>query len=656
LNFKQKKSFTVAAVLILIAIVVSFYCGAQRWQREADNKNVEVLVDLANISDVAARENKTVKQVITEIAPYISGVVYKEQTIADMQSTGQGLLVSAQQFALNQQIDLSQKNRYNYLIFYQKEDYERVLKQLQTKMPEAYVAPYEGPDNYYGDAYIIETSLSNNNLTSTGLGFSRTILDGIYSCGLRVVPQIRSWPDGNQKAVDVLVENLQDYDLIAVGFNDAALPGVTLPVKEWSEISKRLATAIQSLGAPLVTVEFYKQSGIDTLGLKMDQQVVRMHPIPDKEIETGANVYKNVDRFQLAASERNLHVLLVRFLPDQGVAGNIPYLKSIDTALQVKGLSLGGLQMPQPLHTQPVLLFIICLGVLAGAWMLLKKLHFGRSTYFFIGLGFLALVGLTGIGNYDMIRKLFALGAVLVFPTLSVITFMPRKKITPLRAVLLLLITTVFSLIGAVMMVGILADGNYMLTLKQFSGVKVAHLLPLVLIGLYFWLFADRNKSSYQTLQDTMDRPVKVKYLILCAVIVGVLGIYLMRTGNDSLSVSSLERSFRSIMDQVLGVRPRTKEFLIGHPLLLLSFYLGYKERHLPLILIGSIGQVSLVNTFAHIHTPLMISLLRTINGLWLGIILGLALIAVVIVGVKLFKKYVAYDRRQQTRAFSDRE
>ncbi|MCJ7645350.1 DUF5693 family protein, partial [bacterium] len=42
------------------------------------------------------------------------------------------------------------------------------------------------------------------------------------------------------------------------------------------------------------------------------------------------------------------------------------------------------------------------------------------------------------------------------------------------------------------------------------------------------------------------------------------------------------------------------------------------------------IGQVSIINSFCHAHTPLVISLGRTINGIWLGIIVGVLLVAIV--------------------------
>ena len=49
----------------------------------------------------------------------------------------------------------------------------------------------------------------------------------------------------------------------------------------------------------------------------------------------------------------------------------------------------------------------------------------------------------------------------------------------------------------------------------------------------------------------------------------------------------------------------------------------------LPLLLVGVIGQVGMLNSFCHLHTPIRVTLLRTWNGLWLGALLGLILAAV---------------------------
>ncbi|MEG0579346.1 MAG: DUF5693 family protein, partial [Niameybacter sp.] len=112
------------------------------------------------------------------------------------------------------------------------------------------------------------------------------------------------------------------------------------------------------------------------------------------------------------------------------------------------------------------------------------------------------------------------------------------------------------------------------------------------------------------------------------------------RTGNSG-SISALELSFRQFLDTTLGVRPRTKEFLIGHPMMMVMLYYGYKEKYIPLLALGAIGQISLVNTYAHIHTPVLISLIRMGYGLIFGIVIGLIFIyATKLIG-KVINKWV---------------
>ena len=71
-------------------------------------------------------------------------------------------------------------------------------------------------------------------------------------------------------------------------------------------------------------------------------------------------------------------------------------------------------------------------------------------------------------------------------------------------------------------------------------------------------------------------------------------------------------------------------------------FYYGATRGKWFLSIPAVIGQVSLVNTYAHIHTALVMSLRRSLNGLVLGIILGIVAIVVIELALKLWKKYVA--------------
>lgn len=205
------------------------------------------------------------------------------------------------------------------------------------------------------------------------------------------------------------------------------------------------------------------------------------------------------------------------------------------------------------------------------------------------------------------------------------------------RSVVALLILCALSYIGAVLMVGLLADVLFMLKLDQFIGVKIAHVIPIVVVPfiLYIW----NTEKPLQTVKQLLDKALDYKWAALAAIVAVAGFIYISRTGNTTAELSAAEAGMRNFLNDVLGVRPRSKEFLIGYPLTLLLFWLGASSRNWILTIPAVIGQVSLVNTYAHIHTALLISLQRSFNGLVLGIVIGLLLILAVQLLIKLYHR-----------------
>ena len=193
------------------------------------------------------------------------------------------------------------------------------------------------------------------------------------------------------------------------------------------------------------------------------------------------------------------------------------------------------------------------------------------------------------------------------------------------------------SFLGAIFMVGLLSDTSFMLKLDGFAGVKIAHVIPIVAVP--FILFILNDEHPLNVVKEILDKAVTYKWGILAAVLAVCGYIYISRTGNTTAELSTAESTMRQTLTDILGVRPRSKEFLIGYPFTMLLFYLGASKKNWVLTLPAVIGQVSLVNTYAHIHTPLLISLHRSFNGLALGLLIGIIAIA----GVKC----VDYCRRR---------
>ncbi|MFB6285098.1 MAG: DUF5693 family protein [Candidatus Bipolaricaulia bacterium] len=174
------------------------------------------------------------------------------------------------------------------------------------------------------------------------------------------------------------------------------------------------------------------------------------------------------------------------------------------------------------------------------------------------------------------------------------------------------------SILGGFAAAAVLSDASHFLGLRDIPGVKPALAVPVA--GASLMALSHVSWRSW--------RPVDV------AVWVGVgaaLLVALLRSGNFSIiPVPDLERELRNVLEQLLIVRPRFKEFLIGHPALLLWISLGairWRAWAVGLLALGMLGQASIVNSFLHLHTPLWVSLLRTFHGLWLGLLFGLPLI-----------------------------
>ncbi|EFM09045.1 conserved hypothetical protein [Paenibacillus curdlanolyticus YK9] len=207
------------------------------------------------------------------------------------------------------------------------------------------------------------------------------------------------------------------------------------------------------------------------------------------------------------------------------------------------------------------------------------------------------------------------------------------------NAVVLFIVTSLISLLGVPFVFGLLNNIKYSLVLQQFRGVSLLHIAPIGLVALYVFLYTGTSVLA------NLRRLLSIQITVFWIAVVGILGIvglyYLSRTGNAG-HASSLEMLMRNTLETTFGVRPRSKEFLLAHPLLLLGLFLALRYRAAwVLIIVGSIGQLSMVDTFAHIHTPMHISLIRDLLGLGLGAIIGCVLIAVWQIGEGVWHRWL---------------
>src|SRR3972149_3069782 len=184
------------------------------------------------------------------------------------------------------------------------------------------------------------------------------------------------------------------------------------------------------------------------------------------------------------------------------------------------------------------------------------------------------------------------------------------------------------SAVTGVLVAALLTGWPFMLAINTFLGVKVAHVIPPVLVG-FLLAFGGRPggiRSPVRQIWHWLDRPLRLQYAVI-AVLGAVLAVMLLvRSGNFGLPVFGPEVQLREALEDLLVARPRTKGVLIGHPALMLAAgdaALRLRAAVIPLAIVGAIGQAGLINSFSHIHTPLVLVVLRTFYALIIGSLLG---------------------------------
>lgn len=180
------------------------------------------------------------------------------------------------------------------------------------------------------------------------------------------------------------------------------------------------------------------------------------------------------------------------------------------------------------------------------------------------------------------------------------------------------------SLCGALLLAAVGSERNTLLALTPFAGVAATLVVPPVLFLLWVML---RERSPAGWVKQLWHQPIRLGDVLLALVGLALLALVLLRRGNfPVIAASDAELGVRALLSDYFA-RPRFKE-LIGHPLAVLALLNPHWPRWLRglLLTVGVVALSSILNSFAHYHTPLLVSLERTLVALVLGFILGLVL------------------------------
>lgn len=649
----------ICGILLVLSLLAAACTLFLRIRAEASSREVELVVDYNEIAALASWQGKPMADVLATLREHgATGVALQEETLNTL--LAQGVITILPHQEMSAPAALNAKDWAP----------DEQVFDIQTSGLHTNLWLFAALQRAYAPANVSASPPSRifvagprDMVSNLGLGLAQAKVDCIRQAGLRVIPRLHG---GNLVSTDSLRASLDAVQrmIAAPGgkypyygtiiFDGSVVPG-------YRQLIPDLARLLRERKMIYGSIEFGKQKGDTELGARMDTAMLRVHSIAPEELST---LYPSqaVQRFALAVKDRNIRVLYVHLPPVAGadvVADAATYTHAIAAELRHEGFVINAQKPAHPfraLHTPKLLLVLLFLG--AGAsllyWLLsvlpsrvTPAMH--RAGYVLLILGVLAAL-VTGCTHFSGIgRAVFALLAAISFPLLSltwayrvVDRFVAERPAQPLwPAIKMLCLATLITLGGALLVAATMSESHYLMKIGEFVGVKIALGVPLLLFAVL--LAADgvarrgEDWHAYltrcrQQLLSCLRQPLYLWSITLAVVTLAAVALLLARSGNDSgVGASNFELHLRAMLEQWMYARPRTKEFAFGHPFFIFALVAaarGYRLPALLLLLGAAVGQTDVLNTYCHAHTGVLLSLVRTFNGLWVGIALAAVLLA----------------------------
>ncbi|MED1862447.1 DUF5693 family protein [Fictibacillus nanhaiensis] len=460
--------------------------------------------------------------------------------------------------------------------------------------------------------------------------FSADAYEEITSNGFQVVPRIKNDFSSSEEEAhssnDQMVNQLLKFPKNEV--DKVLFIGKEVVGYDGTSKDKLIeyARKLKANDYDVVTIEGTEQKGMQTFAKEMKYDVERLY----SENRTSENAAS--ERLSRAIKERNIRTVLVKVQKLDDKTADAEFKQVIneinDFHREAPGyFNTGEAQPFKDLKDYSLLHLFAFLGssvylALAAASVHKKLTWIGLIGGLVISAGYL----LVGAG---ILLKGLALLVAVAGPIWAVLRIQELKDMKLGKLIIHYLISAAVVFAGAWLVVTLMYGNPYLYKLEEFRGIKVLLALPILVTAVVLGLKIN-HASSIRKLISYFNSPVRYWHVLLFGMVAIVGAYYLSRSGNAG-TASALELTFRSKLEEIMFVRPRTKEFLIGFPFFVFGLYLFRKHAGIAsaFLVVGAIGFASMMNTFTHLHIPLLLSVLRSVYALAIGLVIGLVIIAV---------------------------
>ena len=507
-------------------------------------------------------------------------------------------------------------------------------------------------------------------LLQAPLGLPVQDLRRVNALGFKIIVRPQNYIEVTDEQIDAIFDRIKE-----AGVPVAALMPCGTEVVGYPNKMQHLGERMKENNMTLVMLEHYTQlqfakiDGLLPLAEFNDYKAARSYvidPTEQKKISVG----EALRRWALTDEERNIRVNYIRpfLMPEGGqdiMKTNLKYVRDIKASVEARGYTIGEAGVfatkgegfapyfPSKLSFIPVLLAIVAGVVLYLS--LLFNLSGGKqlALWAVLSAGGLALLF---IGRGLLTRQLLALAAASVFPVLSmsVIFNIWDKNTTDKHSLLSicwkgiwqLALAIALSLVGAAFLSAILTDSRFLLEIDIYRGVKLTFILPVIFTAILFikrydllQVVGKGLQTLWKRLNGLLDTGLTFRHVVVLLVLMFIAYYFVGRSGHTGgVPVPAIELKMRAFLEQLMYARPREKEFMIGHPMFFLAVLAVYRcaPRWWQFVLTCAavIGQGSLVQTFCHMRTPVVMSFVRALDGYAVGVVFGVA--GVLVIGALL--------------------
>ena len=700
----MKKFFynKVLVAAIAVGLVAALIIAWQRHQVETQNTQIEMAVDYESLWNIAEREGMEFGAVLTAAKNAgITSLAIYETTLEKLTRSGRVLAFSGSELIGNYysgsladfnwrlliETGTIDPNKI-YIVANDLNVYAEVKADLIQRIGTDRVKPIS-----FGNNEILEVKAQYAPFMTQKLGLPTFEMEIAKDYGFNIIARPSNYSKCTAEDVLNVFDRMNGYPVTGIVFEGQEVLGYPNEIRLTAEQMGRKNINFGLIEAA-VQLQFYKQEGLESLAQTLGyDRCARLYAIP-KDEQPKLPLTVAVNRWATTDQERNIRINLLRIY-DKPLPGmtlfesNMKYFANTTELLRSKGFTFGTASTFQDYYPSLILRALVMIGIAAAIVLYLslisKRLNGNTKIQLamFVVLTLLMVVPiLMGVGA--KVRIVAALAAANLFPTLAVIwqldaiRFMRLKEQLRLRkvkgserpqrvleptpmpqiiflAVIALFITGAMSMAGAAYLSGALSDVEYFLEFQIFRGIKLTFILPLILVSIAFLqrfsLFDDtphKDVDAFKQICRILELPVKVKaFLVFIVAAIGVV-VMVARSGHTAgMPVSGTEIQFRQFLENLFYARPRSKELLIGHPAFMLAI-MGYFKRwsksvFFLLVIVATIGQSSMVETFAHMRTPIFMSFIRGVDGLALGAALGIIPMLV----IHYYSKYIKPSNSQ---------